>query len=282
MNGPPRVLLLGREEREWATLRSRLSQDGVPVEVVAPSAEPEAVAARAREGETVVVVDLDADLLVGMEVVSVCRRRAPDARVVVVAETLPAHVAHALQASGAFRVVVGGDAIERLRDPLREAFAALGWKRPTPAPRQKILVVDDDRDFCAAIAGLLDTEGYEVICAGTGAEGLAKVESERPDLVVLDIIMEDEWVGYTFTQSVKFGTRDDDVRSIPILMVSSIQVDPATRFARAGEVEMVIPDAYMTKPVDAAAFLGQVKTLLGRRRPRPVDAGAAALQGPGR
>ncbi|HYK92087.1 MAG TPA: response regulator [Acidobacteriota bacterium] len=126
-----------------------------------------------------------------------------------------------------------------------------------------ILIVDDDPDFRASTAAILQSQGYKVVAAESGKEGLAKFSSEPPDLVILDIMMEYDSAGYEVNQAIKF--REEFSRHVPILMVSSIQVNPATLFSRATEVELVTPDAYLTKPLDIPQFLEQVRILLEGR-----------------
>ena len=128
----------------------------------------------------------------------------------------------------------------------------------------KILVVDDDQDFCASVSALLVAQGYTVICARSGQEGLATAAAERPDLIILDIMMEHDWAGYEVNQALKFGSGYQGSSSVPILMVSSVPIDPATRFQMAGEVGMVTPDGYLTKPLDLPGFLERVKEFVNR------------------
>ena len=125
-----------------------------------------------------------------------------------------------------------------------------------------ILIVDDDPDFRASTTAVLESQGYKVIAAASGKEALAKLLSEPPDLVILDVMMEYDSAGYEVNQAIKY--REEFPRDIPILMVSSIQVDPATLFSRATEVELVTPDAYLTKPLSIPQFLEQVRSLLDR------------------
>ena len=54
---------------------------------------------------------------------------------------------------------------------------------------EKILVVDDDPDILDAETMILESQGYEVVAARNGLEGLAKIEAEKPDLMVLDLLM---------------------------------------------------------------------------------------------
>lgn len=128
-----------------------------------------------------------------------------------------------------------------------------------------ILIIDDDSDFRASVSVVLEAQGYRVIGAASAREGLAKIAAEQPNLIILDIMMEHDSAGYEVNQAVKF--RDDYQLShdIPILMVSSIPLDPATRFDRAAEVGMITPDCYMTKPLNFSEFVAQVRSLLAQR-----------------
>lgn len=134
------------------------------------------------------------------------------------------------------------------------------------ATAAKILIIDDDLDFRASLTEVLEREGYCALGAASAQEGLSKIASEPPDLIILDIIMENSFAGYEVNQAVKFREEYLLERNIPILMVSSIQLDPATLYSRATEVSMIIPDAYLTKPLNIPVFLDRVRDLLAARR----------------
>jgi CheY-like chemotaxis protein len=138
-----------------------------------------------------------------------------------------------------------------------------GPGQDTGRGRPKILIVDDDDDFCASTTALLEAEGYVVSRAKSGKEALARVSREAPpDLIVLDIMMEHNWAGYEVNQAIKFGGSSSRAGRVPIVMVSSVTIDPTERFRWAGEVGMVTPDEYFTKPLDIPRFLVTVKSLL--------------------
>jgi DNA-binding response OmpR family regulator len=120
--------------------------------------------------------------------------------------------------------------------------------------RGRVLVIDDDGDVRALVAGLLERAGYEVNEASDGRDGLRAVFSDRPDLVLLDVTMPglDGW-----------GTleRIRELTDVPVLMVT----------ARSGELEKVRglkagADDYMTKPFGRQELLARVEALLRRKR----------------
>ena len=121
--------------------------------------------------------------------------------------------------------------------------------------QQTVLVIDDDVDFQTSVRSLLEAEGYHVVAASSGKEGLRKLLAVRPRVVVLDIMMESTTEGYGVSESIKYGEEYAAVRDVPILMVSSIQESPDERFPRSPDVEMIRPDRYLTKPLDIPRFL---------------------------
>jgi CheY-like chemotaxis protein len=123
------------------------------------------------------------------------------------------------------------------------------------ASNQKILIIDDDQDYRASTRSLLESHGYVVVEAYSGSEGLRKVVEQRPDIIVLDVMMECDTEGYGVNQAIKYQDAYADYRNIPIVMISSIDLSPDERFAKAGELDMVRPDFYLTKPLNIPRFL---------------------------
>ena len=119
--------------------------------------------------------------------------------------------------------------------------------------KKKILVVDDEQDIVTLIKRRLEISGYEVIEAADGSEGLEKARKEKPDLVILDIMLP-KIDGFQVCRMLKFDT---DFKDIPVMLFS----------ARAGEHDRATgqeagADAYLVKPFDSGALLAQVKQLL--------------------
>jgi CheY-like chemotaxis protein len=121
----------------------------------------------------------------------------------------------------------------------------------------RILIVDDDPDFVEATRIVLEGEGYETVSASNGAAALTAVRAQKPDLVVLDVIMSSILDGLNVTQELQDDPEHND---IPILMVTSIaNTDYAALFPTD---EYVHISAFMTKPISPDALTAQVKRLL--------------------
>jgi CheY-like chemotaxis protein len=270
-----RVVLIAPPTPAWSAtvgaLQAQCAQ--VTFDVVTPPVTPAELGARLQHDESegvVAVVDLCADPVRGMNTVAACRHVAPLVPVVVVAANPSQELARRIRLSGVFYLALDPPDADEMRNALESAFGCVARRRSRSSAcraRQRVLLIDDDKDFLASTTALLENEGYCVSTATTGKEGLARMTEDVPDLIVLDIIMENDWAGYEVNQRVKFASGFECIRHVPILMVSSVPVDPATRFSRAGEVDMITPDAYLTKPLDIPAFLARVHALLGQNEP---------------
>jgi CheY-like chemotaxis protein len=121
----------------------------------------------------------------------------------------------------------------------------------------KILVVDDDPDFVEATRIVLEEAGYEVISAADGDESLRVVRAEKPNLIILDVIMSSILDGLNVSQQLQ---DDPEHKDIPIIMVTSIaNTDYAALFPTD---EYVHINAFLTKPVLPERLLREVTRLL--------------------
>jgi CheY-like chemotaxis protein len=132
------------------------------------------------------------------------------------------------------------------------------------ADTKTVLVIDDDRDFTTAVTAVLEREGYEVVVADSGREGLRQLRACHPDLILLDVMMESTTEGYGVNEAIKYSDEYQAYQATPILMISSIQESPDDLFPRAPETDMIRPDRYLTKPLDIPKFLEVVRKALGR------------------
>lgn len=124
---------------------------------------------------------------------------------------------------------------------------------------EKILIVDDDLETLRLVGLMLQRQGYQVISARNGKEGMSLALKEHPDLIVLDIMMPD-LDGYQVARDLRANTETAD---IPILMFTAkSQVDDKVTGYEAGA------DDYLTKPVHPAELIAHIKALLSRTRAR--------------
>lgn len=119
---------------------------------------------------------------------------------------------------------------------------------------KKILIIEDESDVCKVLAFRLEKNGFEVICAKGGKEGLDKVRMNRPDLVILDLMLP-ELPGEQVCKEIR---KDIDIEKTPIIMLT----------AKAGEVDKIVgrvigANYYMTKPFDVKELLDKIGKLIG-------------------
>lgn len=131
------------------------------------------------------------------------------------------------------------------------------------ARRAKILVVDDDPDMVLFLQLTLEAGPYEVVSARSGEEGLRKIQEEKPDLLILDVMMEDFVTGFKMVERL----RDPDPHSeyaayahLPILLLTSIHQRTAFRFAP--DPERLPVQGFLEKPVAPQVLLQRVVELL--------------------
>ena len=82
---------------------------------------------------------------------------------------------------------------------------------------KKVLVIDDDRDLAKSVKVYLEARGYAVRTAHSGADGMREIEAERPDIMLLDIMMDSDADGFNLAYKVK---ANDALRDIPIIILS--------------------------------------------------------------
>jgi CheY-like chemotaxis protein len=86
--------------------------------------------------------------------------------------------------------------------------------------KQKMLVVDDDIDFQEATTTLLEAKGYAVVTASNGEEGYQKAKTEKPNLMLLDVMMAHDNEGFEVARKLK---EDPATKDIPIIMITAIK-----------------------------------------------------------
>jgi DNA-binding response OmpR family regulator len=124
----------------------------------------------------------------------------------------------------------------------------------------KILLVDDDADFVASTRTVLESQSYEVVVAHDGDEGLEQARADRPDLILLDVIMPAK-DGFTVAEHIK---NSPELSGVPVVMLTSFA-------QRRGETTVPVragygleTEDYVDKPIKPADLLAKVEEHLER------------------
>ena len=131
----------------------------------------------------------------------------------------------------------------------------------------KILLVDDDPDQRLALRLPLEAAGYAVSEAASQAEGLAAAKHSRPDLIILDVMMDTTTAGFQFALALHSADPDSPyraLRGVPIVMLTAIHNTTPLRFAPDDDYLPV--QAFLEKPLDPQALLATVARLLPARQ----------------
>ncbi len=128
---------------------------------------------------------------------------------------------------------------------------------------KKILVIDDDPDFLAAVTPVLKSALYEVATASNPQEAKEKIFAEKPDLILLDIMMDSLFDGFSLCHAIKTSKEFKEFKETPIIFVSAVKEIAGTRFQFKGEEQgMAGPDDYIDKPIVPADLLARIEKLL--------------------
>lgn len=129
-------------------------------------------------------------------------------------------------------------------------------------PKQaRILLIDDDPDVHTVVKKVLEPRAYQVISAFDGFDGLRKVVDERPDLIILDVIMPGKH-GFDVCHELKTDEKYHFFSSIPVLMLTVYPEDREKMHLSMREGMMMEAEDYLQKPVDAQELLKRVEDLL--------------------
>ncbi|MBL7068351.1 MAG: response regulator [Candidatus Omnitrophica bacterium] len=118
--------------------------------------------------------------------------------------------------------------------------------------KEKILVIDDEKEFLSLLESRLGAEGYEVITASNGIEGLERVREQKPDLVVCDIGMPLK-DGFEVLKEIREGVD----KRLPVIIASV--VDDFDKITKVYEDEA---DFFVSKPVEIITLSKNIRTLL--------------------
>ena len=126
--------------------------------------------------------------------------------------------------------------------------------------KKKILIIDDDKDYGAALRIVLENNGYEVNHALNIDDGRKVLDDIHPNLIILDVMMDKHTDGFELCYNLK---HDEACRNIPILMVTAVTDKTGFKFSPETDGEYLQADDYVAKPIPVSELLSRVKKLIG-------------------
>jgi len=125
--------------------------------------------------------------------------------------------------------------------------------------QKKILLVDDDVDFSNSNKDLLESEGYEVLMAHDGASGFELAKKEKPDLMILDVMMATKTEGFEVSRKIP---NTPELQNMKVLLVTGIRNDMHLPFGFEPDETWLPVDSILEKPIEPAKLLEVVKEKL--------------------
>jgi len=125
--------------------------------------------------------------------------------------------------------------------------------------KKKILLIDDNSDFRFTMGVYLEKNGFEVISAEDGKQGWEKIQSERPDIVLLDVMMEQMFSGFEVCRLVR---SKNEFKHLPIIGISAMANEIGVKYNQNTDEEYFSPDEFLDKPVDKELLLKSINKLL--------------------
>ncbi len=124
-----------------------------------------------------------------------------------------------------------------------------------------VLLIDDDVDMHDVVRLMLEPQGHRVRCCNSGPAGLQAMRAERPDVVLLDIMLGTPTEGLELVEQVK---ADEDLGGVTIILISSAPL--------RAEAERTAADGFLEKPLDAATLRGVIAQCGGGESGDVLDA----------
>ena len=133
--------------------------------------------------------------------------------------------------------------------------------------KPKILIIDDDADAVDLIRIALEANNYDVFSAGNGTEGLKLVKEIRPDLIILDVMMDTATEGFQISYQLRSKDPKSEYREFsqtPIIMMAGISQKLHMKFSPEQDGDYLPVDEFLEKPVRVDSLLEKIKKLLNR------------------
>ena len=138
-------------------------------------------------------------------------------------------------------------------------------------PRKKLLMIDDDVNLVDVFRLVCTAKGYEFHGAYSASEGLQKILEVGPDVIILDVIMEDFVAGFRVVSELRADPQSRYARfsRVPIIMLTSVTSKTQVDFAERVGTALLPVDAFVEKPVKPGEMLATIESVLARSGSAP-------------
>ena len=253
------ILIVDPDSEGARQLACVFVEEGYDVEV---SASISAMAERIRDAKfDCVIMDVDLPEMAGHKAVSILKTIDPHVHVIMTAAENSPELEAEVRKQDIFYYYIKSFDREELIEAVRDVFKKMGKLRETRQMNEQpeILVIDDDPNFIVAIKPVLESKGYNVTSACSREEAMEALVKHKPDLILLDIMMEKMTDGFDICYKLK---HDTETKKIPVLAVSSITEETGFKFSPATDGEYFEADDFMEKPVPPTVLLERIDRLL--------------------
>ena len=129
----------------------------------------------------------------------------------------------------------------------------------------KVVLVDDNTDYLFTMETFLSRNGYEVKTSEDAEKGLELIRKERPDMLLLDVMMETLFSGFELCKQMRM---DDELKDIPIIGISGMGDELGIDYKQWPDYEYFKPDAFLDKPVDKQKLLRLIPETIQKAKKR--------------
>ncbi len=121
---------------------------------------------------------------------------------------------------------------------------------------KKVLMIDDDPEFVEAITNILDARGYDVVSAGDGKDGVAKAKREKPDIILLDVMMTTKSEGFDVAREL---SKDENLKGTPVIMLTGVRKEMNLPFGFEPDADWLPIAVFLEKPVKPEVLLKAIE-----------------------
>jgi CheY-like chemotaxis protein len=258
-----RVLVIDPDEHAAEEVLTLLSDPGVEVECC--RSIPDAVARMKHMPYDCIIVDMDLKDIKGYDAVPILKTVDPDVNVIVTSQINTKDLEVRVRAQDIFYYYIKSFNTEELKMAVNNAinYGNAGKDEDVNRKTAKVLVIDDDQAFLDAIQAILESVSYQFVSATDPKTGLEKVKSEKPDIILLDIMMDTLFDGFSLCHSLKTDKEYKAFHRTPIIFVSAVKEIAGSRFSfDTSSYGQRGPDDYLDKPVEPEHLIASIERLL--------------------